>query len=144
MVVEYMEEGRARRERVERAGKILVYNAYSIKETLKSYGYRWDGIAKAWYKELGEHAEGDIARLEDLIAGIGQNITYELKDPVRFDTPPDLPKSYCFHEFTEEERKALLSGEEIHLDKCWSRKQALFFSCYLSWNGEELVSRYGD
>ena len=144
MIIEYMEEGRDKKERIERAEKILVYNCYEIKEPLKNMGFKWDPDAKAWYKELDDHAEGDIARVEDLIERSGKNITYRLEEPARFDKPAILPDSFCFHDFTQEERETLLSGEEIYLDKCWSRKRALFFSCYLSWNGEELIPRFGD
>lgn len=144
MIIEYMEEGREKREKIERASRIMVYNAFDIKEALKAAGFRWDGEARAWYKELGENAEHDVALVENLMAGSDKNIRYKLEEPPRFDAPPELPESFCFHEFTPEERETLLAGGEIYLDKCWSRKSALFFSCYLSWDGSELVTRFGD
>lgn len=143
ILVEYMELGRARRETIKRASRICVYNAYDIKEPLKKMGFRWDSCSKAWSKELGEHAEGDIRRVEELISVSGKDIRYELEEPVNFDTPPALPDKWCYHEFTEEEKKRLLAGEEIYVEKCWSSKRALFFSCFLTWDGTELISRIG-
>ena len=144
ILVEYMELGRAKRDRIKRAARISVYNAYDIKGPLKAMGFRWDPESKAWAKELDEHAEGDIRRVEELISVSGKNIRYELEEPVSFDSPPALPDKSCYHEFTEEERKRLLAGDEIYVEKCWSKKRALFFSCYLAWNGTELISRIGD
>lgn len=144
MVIEYMEQDHDKKEMIKRASKIAVYNAYDIKDSLKNMGFRWDAEDRAWCKELDDYPEGDIARVEDLIIRSGRNITYRLIEPPRFDAPAALPDKFCFHEFTPEERKALLSGEEIYVEKCWSRKRALFFSCYLSWDGEELKPRFGD
>lgn len=144
MVIEYLEEGREKREKVKRAERVCVYDAYDIKDTLKASGYRWDASSRAWSRELSDDGEQVIASLEDIIRKSGKNITYELKDPPRFDAPPELPDSYCFHDFTEEEKALLNAGEEIYIPKCWSRKKALFFSCHLSWDGEQLVPRYGD
>lgn len=32
--------------------QLFVYNAYSVKDKLKSHGYRWNGLDQAWTKEL--------------------------------------------------------------------------------------------
>lgn len=34
--------------------QLFVYNAYSVKDKLKSHGYRWNGLDQAWTKELPE------------------------------------------------------------------------------------------
>lgn len=144
MIIEYMEQGRAKRERIERASKIVVYHSFDIKDQLKAMGYKWDSVSRAWCRELGEDAEGDVRRIEELIEKSGSNAYYRLEEPPSFDAPPEMPNSYCFHTFTKEEREQLLSGKEIYVEKCWSRKRALFFSCHLSWSGEEFNVQIGD
>lgn len=144
MLIEYMEEGRAKRDIIKRCKKIRVYGAYDIKDSLKAMGFTWNGSGKTWDKELGDDAEKDVMKVESLIRECGKDIRYELEEPVSFDTPPKLPDKWSFHEFTKEEREDLLSGKEIWIEKCWSSKKAVFFSCFLAWNGEELIARYGD
>lgn len=144
MIIEYMEAHREKREFIERASRISVYNAFSIKDDLKALGFKWDSASKAWSKELADDAKEITGKVEALIAGSGNGITYELEEPPRFDAPAEMPDSYCFHEFTDEEKEKLEAGEEIYIAKCWSRKRALFFSCYLSWDGSQLVPRFGD
>lgn len=123
-------------------GRIEVYNGYSIKEDLKQRGFRWDPDAKAWFKEDDTDIEEDAAYLDDLSKTMTLN--YSVKREGGFLKDPELPESYCMHEFTGEEKEALLSGKEIYIDKAWSRKNAYFFSCYLSWDGMELKPRFGD
>lgn len=144
MIIEYMEEHREKKEFIERASSISVYNAFPIKEDLKAIGFRWNSVTKAWTKELTDDAQEIIRKVEALTAGSEGCITYELIEPPRFDAPAELPASFCFHEFTDEEKEKLKEGEEIYIAKCWSRKRALFFSCHLRWDGEQLVPRFGD
>ena len=47
--------------------QLFVYNAYSVKDKLKSHGYRWNGLDQAWTKELsGEELEEEMNFLQSL------------------------------------------------------------------------------
>lgn len=73
-----------------RNDQIYCYNAYSVKEILKNYGFRYCGIDQTWYIAMPK----DMATLGNLICDVAVDCGVEYIDLCEFISL-SLPASYA-------------------------------------------------